>query len=67
MAMLEAHVSERKASSPTLLFLDGLPIAPALLSFGWPYWVSGVLLLVEFGSGRLEWLAANSADGLRNL
>jgi len=65
--MLEAHVSERKAFSPTLLFLDGLPIAPALLSFGVAVLASGVLLLVEFGSGRLEWLAANSADGLRNL
>lgn len=65
--MLEVHVRVRNASSPTLLFLDGLPIAPALLSFGVAVLASGVLLLVEFGSGRLEWLAANSADGLRNL
>ncbi len=64
--MAEANASERNASSLTLRFLDELPVSPALLSFGLVALASGVLLLGELWSGRLESLAAHDG-GLRNV
>ncbi len=65
--MAAADASERRAPCLTLRILDALPISPALLSFGLAVVASGVLFLGELWSGRLEWLAAHSADGLRNV
>ncbi len=65
--MAEANASERNASSLTLRFLDELPVSPALLSFGLVALASGVLLLGELWSGRLESLAAHDRSGLRNV
>jgi hypothetical protein len=65
--MAEAHSSDRNPSSMTLRFLNDLPLSPALLSLGVAALASGVVLVAEVASGRLEWIAANSVDGLRNI
>jgi len=65
--MDEARSSDRNLSSPTLRFLNGLRISPALMGLGLAALVSGAVLVAEITSGRLEWLAANSVDGLRNV
>jgi hypothetical protein len=65
--MDEARSSDRDPSSPTLRFLNGLRISPALMGLGVAALVSGTVLFAEVASGRLEWLAANSVDGLRNV
>ncbi len=65
--MAETAESERKASSWTLRLLDGLPGSPALFALGLAVLASGLLLLWELWSGRLEWLVANYPYGLRNV
>jgi hypothetical protein len=65
--MADALANEPTVSSPILRFLDRLPISPALLSLGLAALVSGVVLLAEVASGRLEWIAASGVDGLRNV
>ncbi len=64
--MAEFDSNERSVSSATLRFLDRLPIEPGWMSLGLAVFVSGVLLVVEVESGRLESLANDGADGLRN-
>jgi hypothetical protein len=65
--MPESLSGDLVLSSPTLRFLDGLRISPAMASFGLALLASGVLLLVEVQTGRLESLAQRGGDGLRNV
>jgi hypothetical protein len=66
-SMPDPHASEPNASSSTLQALDDLTIAPAWLSLALALLASAGLLLAEIASGRLEWLAADTPDGLRNV
>jgi hypothetical protein len=63
----EDRSSDRNPSSPSLRFLNGLRISPALVGLGAAALVSGIVLFAEIASGRLEWLAGNGVDGLRNV
>lgn len=65
--MFEASSGNGVMSSPTLRILDGLPISPAIASFGVALLASGLLLLVEVQTDRLESLLESGGDGLRNV
>jgi hypothetical protein len=65
--MPDAHTNEVPAPSLILRFLDDLTVSPALLSLGLATLVSVLLLLGELWSGRLAWMAAHDAYGLRNV
>jgi len=65
--MAEADSISRDPSSPTLRLLNCVAISPALLALGAAASVSAIVLIAEVASGRLEWLAANGVDGLRNV